>query len=53
MNLCDLNLHAIDINSKFETLPGLKDVYKIAGFIQTNEYRKIENMNLSLMQIII
>jgi phosphoribosylanthranilate isomerase len=29
-----LNIHAIDINSKFETSPGIKDVDKVAQFIK-------------------
>lgn len=29
-----LNIHAIDINSKFETSPGIKDVAKAAEFIK-------------------
>ncbi|MFN6944743.1 MAG: phosphoribosylanthranilate isomerase [Cytophagaceae bacterium] len=34
MKLNWLNIHAIDINSKFELTPGLKDVEKVRGFIQ-------------------
>lgn len=29
-----LNIHAVDINSKFETSPGMKDVEKVAEFIK-------------------
>lgn len=29
-----MNLHALDINSKFELEPGLKDVNKVKGFIE-------------------
>jgi len=34
MQLKNLNLFALDINSKFETKPGLKDVESVAAFIQ-------------------
>ena len=33
-NLNDLNIHAVDINSKFEVEPGLKDINKIQQFIK-------------------
>jgi phosphoribosylanthranilate isomerase len=33
-NLIGLNIHAIDINSCFETQPGLKDINKISQFIR-------------------
>jgi phosphoribosylanthranilate isomerase len=29
-----LNIHAFDINSRFETKPGHKDVQKLKAFIQ-------------------
>jgi phosphoribosylanthranilate isomerase len=33
-NLGNLNIHAVDINSRFEKEPGLKDILKIRKFIE-------------------
>ena len=32
-NLGDLNIHALDINSKFEVEAGLKEIKKVKSFI--------------------
>jgi phosphoribosylanthranilate isomerase len=32
--ITNLNIHAIDINSKFESSPGMKDVNKVAEFVK-------------------
>ncbi len=34
MALQDIHVHAVDINSRFETAPAIKDVVKVAKFIQ-------------------
>ncbi len=37
-DLKDLNIHAVDINSRFEKKPGLKDISKIRKFIKNLKY---------------
>ena len=32
--LADLKLHAIDVNSRFETMPGLKDIEKVRQLME-------------------
>ena len=37
-NIKDLDIHAVDINSRFENKPGIKDINKIKEFIQILKY---------------
>lgn len=40
-NLKDLNIHAVDINSRFEISPGYKDIKKVQSFIKELNHVKV------------
>ena len=45
LNLKQLSIYAVDINSKFEVEPGLKDVELVKGFVERLKYTNKRHLN--------